>query len=112
MELAADNKRRRRFAPYPPVPIPDWRGFPRHHPRSSQIGEYFSDQAPIGVGLAIQMPIYQIAHLPILWPSSDVSQPQPHPPLALLLQIHAKVPFDKAVTGLSKAIFGLTLPLI
>jgi hypothetical protein len=37
----------------------------------------------------------------------------PHPPfLALLLQTHAKVPFDKAVTGLSKAILELILPSI
>jgi hypothetical protein len=36
----------------------------------------------------------------------------PPPFLTLLLQTHAKVLFDKAVTGLSKAISGYLLPLI
>jgi len=34
----------------PPIPIPDWRGFQKGHPRPSQIGVDFSDQALIGVG--------------------------------------------------------------
>jgi hypothetical protein len=37
------------FAPLPPIPIPDWRRFERVHPKSSQIGVDFSDQASIGV---------------------------------------------------------------
>ena len=50
--------------PSPPIPIPDWRGFQRHHPRSSQtgpvhawcsrgwaeIGVDFIDLVSIGVG--------------------------------------------------------------
>jgi hypothetical protein len=34
--------------PPPPIPIPDWRGFERVHPKSSQIGVDFSNLASIG----------------------------------------------------------------
>jgi hypothetical protein len=39
--------------PPPPWAIPDWRGFERHHPKSSQIGEDFSNLALIGVRLRV-----------------------------------------------------------
>jgi len=38
--------------PSPSLVIPDWRGFQRVHPKSSQIGVDFSDLASIGVGLS------------------------------------------------------------
>jgi hypothetical protein len=44
----------------PPIPIPDWRGFQRHHPKSSQIGAGFRDQACIGVGF-IGLPLRSLA---------------------------------------------------
>jgi hypothetical protein len=37
----------------PPIPIPDWRGFERGDPNSSQIGVDFSDSHRFGVGLKV-----------------------------------------------------------
>ena len=50
-------------------------------------------------------------HPIFLWPSADVSQPDPHPPISLLLKTKAKPHFDRTVTDRSKSLFRLIRPL-